>query len=115
MTMGIMDWFRSVFAPYREEKRATPQQSPVPDERPIPAGRTSVNDQVATSSNWVLVQPEDPEGFWRLRNLDVGTLDTSTPKELLDLLSDLSPEVSRAIWDFIRMANPGWEIRAFEI
>lgn len=113
--MGVFEWLRAVFTPYREEKRAVAPPTNVPDPRPIPAGRTSINDVASTSSNWVLVQPEDPEGFWRLRNLDVNTLDTSTPKELLDLLSDLSPEVSRAIWDFLRMANPGWEIRAYEL
>lgn len=118
--MNLIDFFRAIFAPYREEappmKRATAQTTSVPDERPIPAGRTSTNDATsATSSNWVLVQPEDPEGFWRLRDLDVSTLDTSTPKELLDLLADLSPEVSRAIWDFLRLCNPGYEVRAYEL
>lgn len=113
--MSFLDWIRAVFAPYKETQRAIPQ-SPVPDPRPVPAGRTSFDDTASgLSNNWVLQQPADAEGFWRLRNLDTATLDNSTPKELLDLLADLSPEISRAIWDFLRLCNPGYEYKAFAL
>lgn len=54
--------------------------------------------------------PDDPEGNWRLNNLDSKTLDRISTSELLSLLADVSPEISRALWDFLRFCNPGWEV-----
>ncbi len=114
--MTFYDWLRAVFLGSEVKRAVAPTPTNVPDPRPVPAGRTSVNDTASlATASWVVVQPEDPEGFWRLRNLDLSTLDNSTPKELLDLLADLSPEISRAIWDFLRMCNPGYELRAYTL
>lgn len=116
--MNVWDWFRAIFNPYKEsssQERAI-QSSPVPDPRPIPSGRASVDDVGSNlSSNWVIQQPSDSESFWRLRNLDYATLTNATPKELLDMLIDLSPELSRAVWDFLRLCNPGYEYKAFNL
>jgi hypothetical protein len=48
-------------------------------------------------------------------DLDTNHLDLMTPKELLDMLADLSPEISRAIWDFQRLCNPGYEYKVFQL
>ena len=57
--------------------------------------------------------PEQPplllEEKWRILNLDRRALDTMASNDLIELLCDLSPDVSRALWDFLRMCNPGWE------
>lgn len=52
---------------------------------------------------------ESSELDWRSAVLDEQTLDRYPPEQLLRLLADISPEVSKALWDFLRFCNPGWE------
>jgi hypothetical protein len=59
-----------------------------------------------------IVPPPDAETLWRTETLDSTTLDRMSPADLIELLVDLSPEISRALFDFIRMFNPGWELKA---
>lgn len=54
------------------------------------------------------------ETLWRKLSLDSGTLDRMTPEKLMELLSDLSPEFSRALFDFVLMFNPGYELKAYK-
>ena len=49
--------------------------------------------------------------LWRDRKLDDRTLDRITIAELVELLCDLSPEVAKAVWDFLRLGNAGWEYK----
>lgn len=51
---------------------------------------------------------------WRSRNLDAKTLDKIPTSELIELLADLSPEISSALWHFVRFCNPGYEINAYK-
>lgn len=67
------------------------------------------------SDGWVIMPPADHESAWRTLNLDAAHLDSYSPKELLDMLVDLSPEISRAYWDLQRLCNPGWECKAFQL
>ncbi|MCI0489376.1 MAG: hypothetical protein L0229_22515 [Blastocatellia bacterium] len=60
-------------------------------------------------STWVA--PQNAEDEWRRLKLDGKTLDRISPSRLMSLLVDLSPEVSRALWDYLRLGNPGWEIK----
>lgn len=119
--MNWNDWLRAVFTPYQdappvqETKRlVTPAQSP----RPVPAGRVSL-DSAATSTlwgtSWAITSPPDHESMWRLSNLDVEHLDSRSPKELLDMLIDLSDEISKAVWDFQRLCNPGYECKVYAL
>ena len=52
------------------------------------------------------------EDAWHGLDLDAQTLRRMSPTRLLELLADLSPEVSRELWNFLRLANPGWEATA---
>lgn len=61
----------------------------------------------------IIQPPPDHESDWRMLNLDSKTLDRMEPARLLELLADLSPEVSKAFWDFLRNCNPGWTAQAF--
>lgn len=83
---------------------------------PLPAGRTSVDKQknVLTPTK-VVVAPSDHESAWRFADIDTNYLDHYTPNQLIRMLIDLSPEVSRALWDFQRLFNPGYEYRVYEI
>jgi hypothetical protein len=58
---------------------------------------------------FTMIAPTDAEHDWRSLNLDGNTLDTLSPAKLLELMVDLSPEVSSGLWNFLRLCNPGWE------
>lgn len=119
--MTFRDWLRSLFAPYRESTPAPSAPLAVRSQQPAarsrstaPTGRASVDlPDTIISGGWILVPPQDYESEWRTLNLDAAHLDSYSPKELLDMLADLSPELSRALWDFQRLCNPGWTCKAF--
>jgi hypothetical protein len=100
--MGILDLFRRYF------RRPVAQPVMV---RAMPKGRTSVDsvDNFPTNS-WIVVPPSSYEQNWQLLNLSSKDFDQVDPARLLEMLADLSPEVSRALWDFLRMCNPGFEV-----
>jgi hypothetical protein len=49
---------------------------------------------------------------WQVFDLDAQTLSRTSPRRLLELLTDLSPDLAKGLWDFLRMCNPGWEAQA---
>lgn len=114
--MEFTDWLRAVFVPSKEAvlpqvggRAALDAVAPTP----LPTGRLSTDTANATTmSGWVVQPPPDHEGNWRLLDLDTEHLDVYTPKQLIDMLVDMSPEISKAIWDFQRLCNPGYEYKA---
>lgn len=76
--------------------------------------RLSVDTAHSFGWNNVIVGAPDWESHWRDFDLDRKTLDTISPANLLEIMSNLSPEISRAIWDFTTMFNPGLTIRAYQ-
>jgi hypothetical protein len=77
------------------------------------AGRVSVDnpqDMLATSLSYLAPTNE----YWREHQLDLRRLNHVKTPKLLELLSDLSPDLSRALWDFILLCNPGYEAKAFK-
>ncbi|MBA2706171.1 MAG: hypothetical protein H0U60_20240, partial [Blastocatellia bacterium] len=62
--------------------------------------------------NLIERQP-DADNDWRSGCFDTSTLDRMPTADLLNLLSNLSPDLSRALWDFLRMTNPGHEVKAY--
>lgn len=94
-----------------------PTHTPAYSRLPHLAGkreRLTIPDNKATffGANLAIVPPPDADQSWRLQNLDTVTLSRLAPADLINLVIDLSPEVSRALFDFIRMMNPGWECKA---
>jgi hypothetical protein len=58
-------------------------------------------------------QVNPPEaGEWRLENLSADELRRMSPADLIARMVRISPEMSRAYYDYLRMANPGWELKA---
>lgn len=97
--------------------KVTDRQSPDPSPQlPVavnarPRGRLT-QDYIA--GRWgpqpVMLPPPDYEAQWQTFNLDSDTFSKLTPAQLLSILGDISPDVSRALWDFLRLFNPGWEL-----
>lgn len=56
--------------------------------------------------------PISADDEWSALDLDSGSLRAMAPTRLLELLADLSPEVSKALWDFLRFCNAGWTATA---
>ncbi len=76
-------------------------------------GRVTMDrPEMAFAGSLSLLPPTEGDIDWRLEGLDGPAFSRRTPAQILDLLCDLSPDVSRALWDFLRFANPGWEISA---
>lgn len=73
------------------------------------------NPQTSILSGLTQLAPFDPENDWRALTLDSLTFDKVKPPKLLQLLCDLSPEISLALWNLLRLGNPGWEADAFTV
>lgn len=85
-----------------------------------PRGFSRGGGRVSTDSPWqffggypFILPPDEVTESWRLINLDASTIRGMPAQRLLRVLADLSPDVSRALWDFLRLVNPGWELKAF--
>lgn len=63
-------------------------------------------------NSWYVQSPPSPEQTWRLHDLDTNTLSAMSVEELQELLVDISPEISRALWDFLRFCNAGYTVVA---
>lgn len=99
---------------------------PIPEKRavtaaeklkvPPPAGRTSSDTTTsALGTGLAILPPSDANSSWRLENLDFGQLSFFSPQEMIDMLIDISPEISYAIWQFQRLCNPGFEYKAYKL
>jgi hypothetical protein len=71
--------------------------------------------QGATLTDVVGEPPLNMDERWRAMNLDRNALDRMSTSALLEMMCELSPDISRALWDFLRMTNPGWEAIACRI
>jgi hypothetical protein len=96
-----------------------PRVKPVFTRVPHLAGRRSretidVTNEFPFSQAFYILPPPDADSTWRSYNLDSKTLSRMAPADLMSLLVDISPEISRALFDFIRMMNPGYEVLALQ-
>jgi hypothetical protein len=62
-----------------------------------------------------IIQPPDPFNYWRNQGLDEQTFSLETPARLTELMCDLSPDVSRALWDYLLFSNPGFTIKCYKL
>lgn len=106
--MNIIDTVRGWFTRARQPAAQSPRRS-----ARVPGGRASVDTSGSFPSNsWLMVPPANYETNWQLLTIDSKALEYYQPMQLMEILADLSPEVSRALWDFLRLCNPGWEVKA---
>ena len=109
-----MSWWQQLLGINPSSPKAT-KASRVPlSARAVAGGRVSQDHaEDWLVGNWMVTPPEDFDEEWRLGNFDANTLSKITPARLTEILSDLSPEIGRALWDFMRLCNPGHELTAF--
>lgn len=79
----------------------------------VTGGRKSRDNPNSTPRVKRLLAPSDPESYWRVEDLDRETMKALHPADILQLLTDISPEVSLGLWNFLRFANPGWECKVY--
>lgn len=79
----------------------------------VAIARTSTQMAYGTGSKYAILPPPDHFSSWRFLDLDRNTWDKITPSDMMSILVNVSPEVSRAVWDWLRLANAGHEITAF--
>jgi hypothetical protein len=76
---------------------------------------SSDNPNISYLQGLTLLAPFDPERRFRGLDLDELTLDKIGTPQLMELLADLSPEISLALWNLLRLGNPGWECKAYSL
>jgi hypothetical protein len=76
---------------------------------------SSDNPTVSLLPGLTLLAPFDPERRFRGLDLDELTLDKIGTPALMELMADLSPEISLALWNLLRLGNPGWECKAYAL
>ncbi|WP_300267811.1 helix-turn-helix domain-containing protein [Microbacterium sp.] len=59
-----------------------------------------------------ILPPPDHYSTWRRIDLDRDTWAKADANELISLLINVSPDMSRAVWDYLRLLNSGHEIIA---
>lgn len=59
--------------------------------------------------------PFSQDDRWRNLLRDSRSLDCIPTADLLELLAEVSPDVSRALWDLLRLCNPGHTTRALTV
>jgi len=110
--MGQVTFFDYVRSFFIRKPKAQPRTQH--HTRALPGGRASNDSADALSfATWLVQPPSDYQTNWALINLDMRSIADYSPIDLMDRLADQSPEVSRALWDFLRMCNPGWEAKAY--
>lgn len=102
----------------RTTRAPEPQETAVPTPRPLVGGRLSRDTEGGLRLGarlTAIVPPADVNAEWRQLDLDSRTLSRISPFKLVEYLADISPEASRALWDFLRECNAGHEITAYAL
>jgi len=82
----------------------------------LPGGRVTADDRfdIFGGHFTVLQPPTESENTWRTLRLDDRALSRMSATRLIELMCDLSPDISKAVWDFNLFINPGFECHAYK-
>jgi hypothetical protein len=106
---------------FRKREKSKSQPRPITKSARQLAGKrvrvsvdTASDTQLFAATEYI-ASPESALETWRRYNLNDYTLSRMSAADLVELMADISPEVSRALWDFLRFCNPGWELIALNL
>jgi hypothetical protein len=74
------------------------------------SGSRGLMDIARVAGYNTVLPPPDYINHWRDEGFDTQIFSKISPLRVITILCDISPEVSRALWDYLRFCNPGWEI-----
>lgn len=75
------------------------------------SGRQTIDPAPTRVGN---ILPHPDSGVWRLEDIRPEELRRMSPADLIPRMIRISPEMARAYFDFLRMGNPGWIIKALK-
>lgn len=118
-------WFRrtthtTIAASAEARNIVIPAYSPA-DRPAITPPLTSIGGRLSTDTSntffgspHVILPPQSTTDQWEMIRLDDDRMGRLSPIQLIEVLSDLSPDMSRALWDFLRLCNPGYTITVLD-
>ncbi len=118
--MNILDWFRKTDTITIPLPKPAHRPRVLAGHKARPGAGQRLRESVNTAADApryfgsYIEPPPDAEDTWRVQDLDDRTLSRISPARLIELLADLSPEVSRALFDFCTLFNPGYEVTALK-
>lgn len=95
--------------------KATETQTFLPHATHARSRESVDNPSLAFLGTFGSLTAPDYEAEWRSNCYDDRTLDRISTPELLLRLVDLSPEISKGLWDFLRFSNAGYELKAYRV
>lgn len=69
----------------------------------------------STGALQTILPPPDEKGRWTDYGLDQKDWDRIGTQQLLKLLRRISPDYSRAVWDYLRLMNAGYDAKALNL
>lgn len=105
---------RSLVQKEIREAKTEAVQAPRRTSRPAQVVKTTQLQQFGfTGGIETILPPPDHFDRWRREGMDRDTWSKATASELVSLLINISPEASRAVWDFLRLLNSGHEVKVY--
>ena len=71
-------------------------------------------DKYSSKFSYMMGTDDQNIGEYRYEWMDSTLLKSRPVSELIEIAVNSSPEMSRAVWDFLRAAVPGWECRVID-
>ena len=100
----------------RATVRASRERSTIPTAARAVKGRKSVDEEGNFfAGSLAILKPLASIKQWRDFDLDSATLDRLPLDAIVELIVDVSPDISRGVWDFLRMVNPGWTLKVYAL
>lgn len=62
-----------------------------------------------------ILPPPEFESSWRALDFSQRNIDRLRPNDLIELLANASPDISRAVWDTIQMVDPSHKILCWDV
>lgn len=83
--------------------------------RALPGGRASTDtgQELFGGGFLSMAPPSSFEQNWQTVVYNIDSLQRMPPAQLMELLADISPEVSQALWHFLRLGNVGWDAHVY--